>query len=525
MNPITRKRWRDFRRNRRAWVSLWLLAALYLTSLAANLLCNNRPLWMRHEGRLLWPIIRFYPEDRFLGNGRMTRPNYKALRDDPRFAGQPGNRMWFPPVPFGPNEVIRSDSLEPWRTVRVTLRPDHAVGRFNLTREGRIVRPVALTPFLPPGVDAEADIDPRTVWAFPPEVETAIRKRFDNQASPELKMAVPARHRPDAPVYLLLPAFAPRPTPPASVRIALRETPGDAVTPVSVQVGRDGRVRPRSAWRRVPDPLRPAVLEQAESAFTLSLVESSTQWEGRSVRITAARNELSFPHRPVPGHWMGIDASGRDVLTLMLYGMRIALSFGLMLVVTAAVVGTFLGAIQGYFGGLTDILGQRFIEIWAAPPFLYVMILAGAVLGRGFMLFLVCYGLFNWIGISYYMRAEFLRLRGRPFVDAARCQGSSPLRIMLRHILPNAMTPLITLFPFQLVGAVGALTALDYLGFGLPPMTPSWGQLLAQAQQYRWAWWLILYPSAGLFVVMLVTVFIGEGLRNAFDPKPHTRIE
>jgi microcin C transport system permease protein len=189
------------------------------------------------------------------------------------------------------------------------------------------------------------------------------------------------------------------------------------------------------------------------------------------------------------------------------------------------VLGTALGAIQGYFGKHLDMAGQRLTEIWSALPFLYVMILLGAVYGRGFILLLVCYALFNWIGISYYIRAEFLRLRHLPFVDAARSLGLPHRTIIFRHILPNAIVPLITFFPFNLVGAIGSLAALDYLGFGLPPPTPSWGELLQQAQQVRWAWWLILYPALALFAVMLLGVFVGEGIRNVFDPRPKTKFE
>jgi len=222
---------------------------------------------------------------------------------------------------------------------------------------------------------------------------------------------------------------------------------------------------------------------------------------------------------------MGADANGYDVWTRLVYGLRTSLTFGLLLVAWAMLLGFVIGAVQGYFGGWLDIIAQRLIEIWSALPFLYVVILIGAVFGRSLLLLLVCYGLFNWITLSCYMRAEFLRLRHRPFVEAARCQGLGHVRIIFRHLLPNALTPLITLFPFELVGAIGALTALDFLGFGLPPLTPGWGELLQQAQQNRSAWWLALYPSAALFLVMLLAVLIGEGLRDAFDPKQRTKLE
>ena len=205
--------------------------------------------------------------------------------------------------------------------------------------------------------------------------------------------------------------------------------------------------------------------------------------------------------------------------------MRIAMLFGLLLVIWAIFGGIVFGALQGYFGGWVDILGQRVTEIWSALPFLYVMIFVGSALGRSFALLLICYGLFNWIGIAAYMRAEFLRLRHMTFVEAAKCQGLSPRRIIFSHILPNALTPLITLFPFILIGAISSLTALDFLGFGLPPLTPSWGGLLKQAQEYRWAWWLILFPSLALFTVMILSVLVGEGLRDAFDPRQQNHLE
>ena len=235
--------------------------------------------------------------------------------------------------------------------------------------------------------------------------------------------------------------------------------------------------------------------------------------------------EVSFPFRPVPEHPFGIDAGGRDVYARVVHGMRIALVFGLVLAFLGMFFGLVIGAIEGYFGGKTDILLQRFTEVWSAIPFLYVMIFIGSTMGRSFTVLLVCYAVFNWITVSHYMRAEFLRLRGRTFVEAAKAQRFSTARIIFVHILPNALTPLITLFPFLLMGAIGSLAALDFLGFGLPPMTPSCGELMQEAQQFRFAWWLIVFPAAALFVVMLLTVLVGEGLRDAFDPRQKSKLE
>ncbi len=235
--------------------------------------------------------------------------------------------------------------------------------------------------------------------------------------------------------------------------------------------------------------------------------------------------DIAFPFRPCKAHPFGIDSGGRDVYARVVHGMRIALVFGLVLAFWAMFIGLVIGSIEGYFGGKTDITLQRFTEIWSAIPFMYVMIFIGSTMGRSFTILLVCYGIFNWITVSYYMRAEFLRLRVHTFVEAAKCQGFSAARIIFSHILPNAMTPLITLFPFLLMGAIGSLAALDFLGFGLPPMTPSCGELMNQAQQFRWAWWLILFPALALFIVMFLTVLVGEGLRDAFDPRQRSKLE
>ena len=242
-------------------------------------------------------------------------------------------------------------------------------------------------------------------------------------------------------------------------------------------------------------------------------------------RVPLALSDVSFPFRPVSGHPFGIDAGGRDVYSRVVHGMRIALLFGLALALSGLVFGVVFGAVEGYFGGVADIGLQRFTEIWSAIPFLYVTIFVGSTLGRSFGVLLACYAAFNWIAVSYYVRAEFLRLRGRPFVDAAKVGGVSAWRIMFVHLLPNALTPLVTLFPFLLMGAIGTLSALDFLGFGLPPMTPSCGELLQEAQQFRFAWWLVVFPASALFVVMLLAVLVGEGLRDAFDPRQNSRLE
>jgi microcin C transport system permease protein len=278
-------------------------------------------------------------------------------------------------------------------------------------------------------------------------------------------------------------------------------------------------------WTSLADQDRKTLLSMVRERFLHTIDPFILKVKNRPYSIGFEKDDIRFPFAPVKKHLMGIDGAGRDVLARILYGLRTSLTFGLLLVACSMILGIIAGAVQGYYGGAMDITGQRLIEIWSALPFLYIMILMGSVYGRSFSLLLFCYGLFNWIGISYYIRAEFLRLRKKEFVEAAKCMGVSSYKIIFKHILPNAMVPVITFFPFSLVGAIGTLAALDYLGFGLPPPTPSWGELLFQAQQYRWAWWLILYPSLALFIVMLLGVFVGDGIRNAYDPKRSSRLE
>ncbi len=527
LSPLARKRWQQFRRSRRASLSLLLLLLIYLVSLAAELWCNDQPLYLRFEGRSYFPFLRYLSQERLFGNGLAAAPDYELLRHDPRFAAGSGNRIVMAPIPHGPHKVERPELLQAYRRVSLTVVPAVALGRLNLTASGLVTRPLGCDAFLAPGV--RFDETPLTNhWQMTPALAAALEQRFAGGEAAAFKAVLqPLPESRALPVEVSLLATRGRAT--ASVRLALREPDTTALAPFTLRLAqRDGGLVPLKSepWRKVPPELRDELLrwagevvaERSGAATGRTLV-----WQGREASVTLRREAISWPHRPVPGHWLGIDAAGRDVLARLLYGTRIALSFGLLLVLWAMLLGLTIGALQGYFGGLTDLATQRFIEIWSALPFLYVMILLGAVVGRSFALLLFCYGLFNWIGLSYYMRAEFLRLRRRAFVEAARCQGLSPLRIIWRHILPNALTPLITLMPFSLVGAIGAITALDFLGFGLPPLTPSWGELLQQAQQNRTAWWLILYPSLTLFSVMLLTVFIGEGLREAFDPKSDAR--
>ena len=412
MSPLAQKRWRNFRRIRRAWWSLLALAALFVFCLCADWVC-----------------------------------------------------------PCDPKAVVDVKSLEPYRESVVERTYEVKTARFSVDERGQVF-------------DYEG----------PAETLDQIKK-LGSLGSVESKGSLGS-----------LGSLESRGS------LGSGESKGSGETLVTLKTletlrtleGYRPRLNRRQGYTRVfLEPLAPPKVTER----------------------TLPPAEVSFPFRPVPGHPLGIDAGGRDVYARIVHGMRIALLFGLALALFGMLFGLVIGAVEGYFGGTTDIVLQRFTEIWSAMPFLYVMIFIGSTVGRSFGVLLVCYAIFNWITVSYYMRAEFLRLRGQTFVEAAKVQGLSTARILFVHILPNALAPLITLFPFLLMGAIGSLAALDFLGFGLPPMTPSCGELLQEAQQFRAAWWLILYPSLALFVVMLLTVLVGEGLRDAFDPRQKSRME
>jgi len=225
------------------------------------------------------------------------------------------------------------------------------------------------------------------------------------------------------------------------------------------------------------------------------------------------------PSYPTGENWFGTDDQGRDVVARLIYGFRISVLFGLVLTFLSSIVGVAAGAVQGYFGGRVDILGQRFIEIWSGLPVLFLLIILSSFVEPNFWWLLLIMLLFSWMGLVGVVRAEFLRGRNLEYVRAARALGLSHSRIMFRHILPNAMVATMTFMPFILSGSITTLTALDFLGFGLPPGSPSLGELLAQGKANLHAPWLGIAGFAVIALQLSLLVFIGEGVRDAFDPR------
>ena len=225
------------------------------------------------------------------------------------------------------------------------------------------------------------------------------------------------------------------------------------------------------------------------------------------------------PSAPSRDNLLGTDDRGRDLLAQLVYGFRVSVLFAFALTAVGVVIGVLTGAIQGFFGGKTDLLFQRFIEVWSSMPALYMLIIFSAIFSPSIGLLLVLLSLFGWMGLSDYTRAEFLRNRQMDYVRAARALGVGNMQIICRHILPNSLTPVVSFLPFQMSGSILALTSLDFLGLGVPPGTPSLGELLSQGKANIDAWWISLSTFAVLAITLLLLTFMGDALRDALDPR------
>ncbi len=301
-----------------------------------------------------------------------------------------------------------------------------------------------------------------------------------------------------------------------------------------------------------PDEIpSPEVLEQTEAAQALvtytqgkpldswmvwPLVRHSYESSYTSDLLPVQRLANPFEHTEdgkivsgamAEGHYLGTDDFGKDVLARLVYGFRLSVGFGVGVALVGTVLGCMIGGLQGYFGGLTDLLGQRVTEIWGAiPRLLLLMLLMDSLASQGEMslfksvaLLFVVINLTSWMGMSAHMRAQFLQARNLDYVRAAKALGVSDRAIMSRHILPNSIVPIITFLPFSVSGSILALVGLDFLGFGLKYPAPSLGDMLAQGQQYLHAWWILTPTFVVLCLLMILLTFVGDGIRNAFDPR------
>lgn len=357
LSPINRRRLNNFKANRRGWWSFWIFLTLFVLSLFAELIANDRPLIVRYKGETLFPVAVSYPEEKF--GGFLATTDY---------------------------------------------------------RDPTIAREIATNG-----------------WALWPPIRYSYRT-----------------HNLDLPV--------PAPAPPT--------------------------------WLLKDEQCR-AIAERTGGMTCREL-----EW-----------------------NWLGTDDQGRDVVARLIYGFRISVLFGLILASISSVIGIAAGAIQGYFGGWTDLIFQRVIEIWTSIPALYLLIIVAAIITPSFFVLLGILLLFSWVALVGVVRAEFLRARNFEYVRAARALGLSNRAIMVKHLLPNAMVATLTFLPFILNGSITTLTSLDFLGFGLPPGSPSLGELLAQGKANLQAPWLGLSGFVVIALMLSLLIFIGEAVRDAFDPR------
>jgi microcin C transport system permease protein len=258
--------------------------------------------------------------------------------------------------------------------------------------------------------------------------------------------------------------------------------------------------------------------------FVTELLARDGQWALRTVNPHSATSVDYFdpalpPAPPGSRNWLGTDGHGRDMVARLLYGFRVSIWFAIALTVVGTALGIAAGALMGYFGGKVDLALQRVVEIWGAVPELYLLIIFASIFEPSLLLLLVLLSLWGWMGLSDYVRAEFLRNRSLDYVRAARAMGLSNRRIIWRHLLPNSMTPVITFLPFRMSAAILVLTSLDFLGLGVPSSAPSLGELLKQGKANLDAWWIIVPTFAVLVATMLLLTFIGDALRDAFDTR------
>ncbi len=358
-SPLNRRRWQNFKSNKRGYWSFWIFSILFIISLFAELIANNQPLLIRFNGHLYWPVFITYPETAFGGEFR-TAADYR----------------------------------------------DPYVQKLIKDKGGSIV--------------------------WPP-----VRYSYDTH---NLELPTPA---PSPPTWMLTKAQCK----PVLERMGLKNC------------------------------------------------------------------------RDLEYNWLGTDDQGRDVLARLIYGFRVSVLFGLILTIVSSIIGIAAGGVQGYFGGWIDLGFQRFIEIWNAIPSLYLLLIISAVLPPGFFILLGVMALFSWVSLVGLVRAEFLRGRNFEYIQAARALGVSNPVIMFRHLLPNAMVATMTFLPFIVSSSVMTLTALDFLGFGLPPGSASLGELLSQAKANVQAPWLGLTGFFSLAIMLSLLIFIGEAVRDAFDPR------
>ena len=415
LNKDLQVKLQKFRRDKRAFYSFLFISVIFLITLPAEWICNVRPILLKVEDRLYFPILFSYSEKDF-GGALLSEPDYKS-------------------------------------------------NRFLRLLTGEKEKPVVLNDF------KEDDGFNLGLGDFEEEEEEPL--------------------------------------------FALSQEDFDDEENFSVQAKDSNQTRSNNPkefwilWPPVPYDYKYIPTESQSGRVVLAAPYTTLSADGSNMLPSSIEDK----------HYLGTDDRGRDVLARLIYGFRISMIFGISLAVFGTLIGCLIGGVQGFFGGLVDLVGQRLTEIWGSIPRLYILIILSSFLVPSVLLLFAILMLTAWMGIAAYIRAEFLKIRNLEFVKAAKSMGVSNFKIMRRHILPNALTPVITFFPFEVTAGILALVSLDYLNLGVPSPAPSMGELLAQGKNNLHALWILLPTFITLTLALTCLTFVGEGIRNAFDPK------
>ncbi|MBS0014112.1 MAG: hypothetical protein KFF46_09080, partial [Desulfobacterales bacterium] len=369
-NPVARKRLARFHSMKRAWIALWLLVILYGASLGAELLCNATPLYVRFEGRSFFPVFSYYAEDVFTGSGRHTRPDYKALAQSPAFSENDGHFMIFAPHPHGPYQSVKPQSIDVADHVTIRLTPEPRVASVDIAPDLEITGSRLLSFFTRTAPDKTPPGRLTDYFDLPEKLTRALATRFANQAAPFARFVLENKH--GQAFSGILAEYEPRNRTPDTVRMLIYEPAMKDARDITVSLTPD--LQPISSWPKLWENISQSEQEVIKSLaaerFDAPVADYRVVADGRQYIAGFEKQDVRFPYPPVAGHPLGLDAAGRDVLARIVYGMRIAMSFGLLLVGASMSLGVAAGAVQGYYGGKLDITAQRFVEIWNALPFL-----------------------------------------------------------------------------------------------------------------------------------------------------------
>ena len=416
INKDFKIKWQRFTRDKRAFTSFVILAAFFIMTMPAELICNVRPLLLVVDGKPYFPTFVTYNEQDF-GGTLPSEPDYLSKRFTRLLEGVPENT---PPKDTEAESTSFDLGLDDFEEDEPVFSLE--LGDFEEeSSEAAPTRAINTEPVM-------AQLKPRDYWALWPPV------RYD--------------------------------------------------------------------YKYIPTESKTGTVVLAAPYKTL--IEGSDRFI-----------ESSW----ADGHFLGTDDRGRDVLARLIYGFRISMIFGISLAITGTLLGCLIGGTQGFFGGWVDLIGQRLTEVWGSIPRLYVLIILSSFLVPSALLLFLILNLTAWMGIAAYIRAEFLKIRNFEYVKAAKAMGVSNFEIMRRHILPNALTPVVTFFPFEVTAGILALVSLDFLNLGVPSPAPSIGELLAQGKTNLQAIWILLPTFTVLTIALTMLTFVGEGIRNAFDPR------